>query len=141
MSLQNTLKAPPKRIDSRTPNGIGFSLSRESQTHHIAWREIMSKVAVLMAVVLVAFVSLAQGEETKEKGKTHDITTEVIAVDVEGKTITIKGEADEEITVPVMEEAVAGLGEIKKGDKVTVTCMDDENGQHTGIAKIKPAEA
>jgi Cu/Ag efflux protein CusF len=101
----------------------------------------MRRAAVLVAVVLVALVSVAQGEETKEKGKTHDLTAEIVAVDLEGKTITIKDETGEELTVPVMEEAVADLGEVKKGDKVTVTCMDDENGQHTGITKIKPAEA
>lgn len=100
----------------------------------------MRKVAVCLSVLLIAVMSMAIAEEMKEKGKTHDVMTVVVAVDMEGKTITVKGD-DGDMTMPVMEEAASALGNLKQGDKVTLTCTDDAEGHHKGITKIMKSEA
>jgi hypothetical protein len=62
---------------------------------------------------------------------------EVVSVDVEKNTITIKGEAGKENqTLTVDAKAVASLKTVKTGEKVDLTCQDNEKGEHLGIIKI-----
>ena len=98
-------------------------------------RKAMS-VALLLAVASVAGAGLFAGE-----GKKHDVTAEIVAVDANAKTITIKGEKGENKTVPVTGEAVSALATVKAGDRVVLTCMDDDKGQHQSVTAIKPAKA
>ncbi|HKY31981.1 MAG TPA: hypothetical protein VJV23_05545 [Candidatus Polarisedimenticolia bacterium] len=93
-------------------------------------------VALLLAVASVAGAGLFAGE-----GKKHDVTAEIVAVDANAKTITIKGEKGENKTVPVTGEAVSALATVKAGDRVVLTCMDDDKGQHQSVTAIKPAKA
>ncbi len=83
------------------------------------------------------------GEKEAEKAvektaavKMHDFKAEVVSADVEAKTITIKGETESK-TLPVAEKALAGLKEVKGGEKVKLTCEDDEKGEHKHIVAIE----
>ncbi len=111
----------------------------------------MKKSALLLCLFFAASVAFAQqagekeAEQAPEKAaaaKTHDFKAEVVSADVEAKTITIKGEKEDK-TLPVGEKALAGLKEIKGGEKVKLTCEDDEKGEHKHVVAIevkKPEE-
>jgi tRNA(Arg) A34 adenosine deaminase TadA len=73
-------------------------------------------------------------------GKTHKVEAEVVSADVEKKTLTFKSEGAEK-TAPVGAMAVYRLKKVKAGDKVTLTCKDDDKGEHQEITMIRPAAA
>jgi hypothetical protein len=80
--------------------------------------------------------------ESETKAKFHEAEAEVVSVDGEKKTVTLKTAAGES-TAPVDEKAQANLADLKPGQKVTVVCRDDEKGEHKAVAEIKttpPAE-
>src|SRR2546426_10684552 len=97
----------------------------------------MKRFAWLMCALLVAGMMVAPVTALLAAGKTHDMTTVVVSVDLEGKTLTIKDEKGENKTAPVMGKAVDMLKMLKAGDKVTLTCQDNEKGEHQGITAIK----
>ena len=114
----------------------------------------MKKFALLLSLIFVAGVALAQ-EPAKPTApakpahakaatkaapavKTHDVTTEVVAIDTVKHTITLKGEK-ENTTAPVEGKALAHLKNVKTGEKVTVTCRDNEKGEHQAVTEIKAA--
>ena len=123
----------------------------------------MKKFALLLSLIFVA--GLAVADETKkaenakapekaakseakaehakaaaEKGKTHEVTAEVVSVDSEKNTITIKGEKENK-TAPVDAKAAGALKTVKAGDKVTLTCWDNAKGEHVKVIAIAPAKA
>ena len=78
---------------------------------------------------------------TKTMGKSHDMTVEVVSVDVKAKTITIKDDKGETQTAPVLGRAIARLGTLKPGETITLTCQDNEKGEHQGVSAIHVAVA
>ncbi len=70
------------------------------------------------------------------KGKTHDIRAEVVSIDPKANTITIKEESGENHTAPLTGKAIEQAKQLKPGDKVTATCMDNDKGDHQGISAI-----
>src|SRR5438093_8798592 len=101
------------------------------------------KALTLMVVMVLAVGLVLAGTgkvEAKMAGKTHEVTTEIVSVDAKAHTLTIKGEDGKDMTVPVLEKAVASLAHVKAGEKVTLVCQDDEKGEHQGIIGIKPAK-
>jgi hypothetical protein len=115
----------------------------------------MKKFALLTSFVFVAGVAVAQepapAPETgkmpaaakstdtakAQAGKNHDVQAEIVSVDVEKNTLTIKGDAANK-TVPVEGKAVAALKTVKAGDKLTLTCKDNDKGEHQAVVDIKP---
>ncbi len=113
----------------------------------------MKKFALLLSLILVAGVALAQ-EPAKPTApakpapgkaatkapavKTHEVTTEVVSIDSVKHTITLRGEK-ENTTAPVEGKALTHLKNIKAGEKVTVTCRDNEKGEHQAVTEIKAA--
>jgi len=125
----------------------------------------MKKFALLLSLVFVAGLAVAEeakkaeapkapekaaaakteakaetAKATSEKGKTHEVTAEVVAVDTEKNTITLKGEKENH-TAPVDAKAASALKTVKAGDKVTVTCWDNAKGEHVKVVAIAPAKA
>jgi hypothetical protein len=116
----------------------------------------MKKLALLLSFVSVASFASAQdaakpataaiASKPAEKaalqpaGKTHEVAAEAVSVDVDKKTLTIKGEK-ENTTVPVDEKAIASLKEVKAGDKLTLTCWDDAKGVHQKVTAIAKTPA
>lgn len=72
-------------------------------------------------------------------GSSHDVSGTVVAVDTTKNTLTIKGADGKDGTAPVEGDALKQLATIKAGDKVTVTCRDDDKGQHAAVSAIKKA--
>ena len=97
----------------------------------------MRKVALLVCAVFVAGLIMAQAPTATAAGKTHDLKATVVSVDLDGKKITIKDEKGELKTAPVLAAAIESLKTVKAGDSVTVTCQDNEKGEHQGVAAIK----
>jgi len=87
---------------------------------------------VLAALVVAVPGAVFAGE------KTHEMTAEIVSIDAKAKTITIKAE-DGNHTAPLLGAAIAESKNFKAGDKVTLTCLDDDKGTHEGVKAIKKA--
>jgi hypothetical protein len=111
----------------------------------------MKKLMLPLAMMLAAGVAVAQAEtkpaDTKSASKapaaakapahkTHPVEGEVVSADATAKTITVKI-AGEDKTVPVHGKAATHLGSLKAGEKVTLTCVDNEKGEHQYVSAIK----
>ena len=100
----------------------------------------MKRIAILLAsALLVGVVCLPAISAEMAKNKTHDATVELVSFDAKAKTITFKDDKGESKTAPVSEAAVASLAHYKAGDKIIITCQDNEQGQHQAISMVKPA--
>lgn len=93
--------------------------------------------AVFAGFVLFAIICAVVAPAVFAAVKTHDVKTEIVSVNMENKTITIKDEKGANKTVPVLEPALASLKKVKAGDHVMLTCQDDDKGIHQGVAAIK----
>jgi hypothetical protein len=120
----------------------------------------MKKFALLLSFVFVTGVAVAEeakkpeaakapeqaaaakveAKAVAEKGKTHQVTAEVVSVDAEKSTITIKGEKENK-TAPVDAKAASALKTVKAGDTVTLTCWDNAKGEHEKVIAIAHAKA
>lgn len=98
-------------------------------------KKTMSRV---LAALSTFGLALALAAPVLATGTTHDVTTEVVAVDLEKKVITIKDVNGENKKVPVLPSALESLKTIKAGDNVLLTCQDNEKGEHQGVSAIKP---
>jgi hypothetical protein len=96
---------------------------------------------VVVAISILVLVGLMLPLAGEVKGKTHDVVAEIVAVDVNAKTITIKDDDGNDKTAPVRESAVEELKKVKAGDRVVLTCLDNEKGEHEAIVAIKPAKS
>jgi hypothetical protein len=72
--------------------------------------------------------------------KTHKVEAEVVSTDVTAKTITIKGEGENK-TAPVEGKAVSALKRVKPGETWTLTCRDNEKGEHQAVIAMVKAPA
>lgn len=100
----------------------------------------MKSFALLVSFLFVAGVALAQAAKpAAAKQKTHQVNAEVVSADAAAKTITIKGEKGNQ-TMPCEGAAVAALKTVKAGEKVDLTCRDNEKGEHQAVTAIKPAK-
>jgi hypothetical protein len=109
----------------------------------------MKKFALLLSALLVAGAAFAATQATnKAKSqttkpsshamstvKTHTIEAEVVSANEMEKTLTIKTDKGDQ-TVPVEGVAVSELKSVKAGEKVKLTCRDNEQGEHQAITKI-----
>jgi hypothetical protein len=100
-------------------------------------------IAVVLAVALVAGVAFAAGSEAPAKAasRTHDMTVQVVSVDKRAKTITIKDDKGETKAIPVLGHATQRLSMVRTGGMFTLTCEDNEKGEHQGIVAIKAAKS
>jgi ABC-type Fe3+-hydroxamate transport system substrate-binding protein len=118
----------------------------------------MKKFALLLSFVFAAGVAVAQetaSDAAKAKTpakatathaakaavKTHKVEAEVVSVDPAAKTITIKSETGENKTAPVEGKAVMALKSVKPGEKYTLTCRDNEAGEHQAVLAIMKTPA
>ena len=101
----------------------------------------MRKVALLVCAVFAAGLMLAQTHPVSAAGKTHNMMATVVSVDVDAKKITFMDDTGSNMTAPVLDKAVASLKKVKAGDKVNMTCQDNDKGDHEGVSAIKIAKA
>jgi ABC-type Fe3+-hydroxamate transport system substrate-binding protein len=101
-------------------------------------------LCALLVVVGVASASQAPAPAKADKPmatalKTHVVEAEVVSADVAAKTLTIKAEPNK--TVTVEGEALAQLKNLKMGEKVKLTCRDNDKGEHQAITDITVEKA
>src|SRR5262245_43485385 len=101
----------------------------------------MRTIAVLMFTMVVAVSLLANVAPATAAGKTHHLSGTVVSVDVAGKKITFMDDTGSSMTVPVLDKAVGTLKTLKADQKVTLTCQDNEKGDHEGVSAIKVEKA
>jgi arginine repressor len=90
-------------------------------------------LTILFALGLTA-PALAGGDK---HAKSHDVAATVVAVDTSKNMITIKGADGKEASAPVEGDAQKQLAALYAGDKVTVTCRDNEKGEHVAVSAIR----
>jgi hypothetical protein len=71
--------------------------------------------------------------------KTHVVEAEVVSADATAKTLTIKGDPNK--TMPVDASAATHLKSLKAGEKVKLTCRDNDKGEHQAITHITVEKA
>lgn len=82
----------------------------------------------------------SKAPEARKPVKTHKVEAEIVAADVENKSITFKTAAGE-VSAPVGVLAVYRLKKVKAGDKVTLTCKDGATPEEcTEVTFIRIAE-
>ncbi len=100
----------------------------------------MKKLALLACAVAVVGLILAPVTPVLAAAKTHDMNATVISIDLDMKELTFENMDGKTMTAPVLEKALKAFEALKKGDKITVTCQDTEEGKHEGISKIETTE-
>jgi len=122
----------------------------------------MKKFALLLSVVFAAGVAMAQDapkatdakapaqaeakattdtHAAKSAVKTHKVEAEVVSTDLAAKTITLKSETGDNKTAPVEGKAAAELKNVKAGEKWTLTCRDNEAGEHQAVIAMHKTPA
>jgi hypothetical protein len=76
----------------------------------------------------------------KSAMKTHKVEAEVVSTDLAAKTITIKSEGENK-TAPVEGKAASALKNAKPGEMWTLTCRDNEAGEHQAVIAMTKAPA
>lgn len=99
----------------------------------------MRRLGLAVALVFVACLALAVAGEGK--GKTHEMNATVVAYDQASKMITIKDDQGQEHKAPVSGAALLVANSVKAGAKVTITCQDNEKGEHKAVVGIAPAKS
>jgi hypothetical protein len=118
----------------------------------------MKKFALLLSFVFAAGVAVAHEtaavkapakaeakattatHAAKPAMKTHKVEAEVISTDLAAKTITIKADPENK-TAPVEGKAVSALKNVKPGEMWTLTCRDNEAGEHQAVIAMTKAPA
>lgn len=90
------------------------------------------RILCALAVVAVVASTLALAG-----GKSHDVTGEIVSVDVAKKMLTFKTAEGKDVTAPILPEAMESIKTVKAGDQVTLTCADDDAGNHKGVSAVK----
>ena len=97
----------------------------------------MKRQALILCALFVTALIAAPITAALAGGKSHDVKGEVVSVNLDGKTLTFKSETGESKTVPVIDKAVDSLKTLKAGDKVVMTCLDSDAGEHQAVTAIK----
>jgi hypothetical protein len=114
----------------------------------------MKKLALLLcALFVIAGVASASQATAPAKpaakpapaaapaaAKTHVVEAEVVSADVAGKTLTVKTDKGE-ATMKVDAAASSHLKTLKAGEKVKLTCRDNDKGEHEAISHITVEKA
>ncbi len=127
----------------------------------------MNKFALLISFVFAAGVAVAQdapkSEDVKAPApaqaeskatdaththaakaavKTHKVEgAEIVSTDAAAKTITIKSESGENKTVPAEGKAITEMKSVKPGEMWTLTCRDNEKGEHQAVIAMTKTPA
>lgn len=91
----------------------------------------MPKWPIALAIVAMPVVALAGSF------KYHDVSATFVSADTKASTFTVKLDDGSTSTGKAEGEAVAMLAKLKAGDRVSVTCKDNEKGEHLSATAIK----
>ena len=103
----------------------------------------MKRIVAILGVIALAAIAVSTmanaGADSSKKH--HQATVTVISTDPTAKTMTFKDDKGMEKTAPVLDSALGTLKSVKPGDKVILTCEDNDKGEHEGISEIKPTKS
>ena len=97
----------------------------------------MKRQSSMLTAALILALTAALPAAWAGAGKSHESKAEVVSVDEKAKTITLKDDKGETHTAPLMGKAVDEAKHLKAGDKVNVTCQDNDKGEHEGVTALK----
>ena len=72
--------------------------------------------------------------------KFHDVDGIFVSADKKSNMFTMKLEDGTTSTGKAEGNAVKALASLKQGDKIVVTCKDDDKGEHLAATEIKAAK-
>ena len=87
------------------------------------------KALVALIALLTFGVALAD--------KSHVVKATVVAIDNTAHTLTLQGPDGKTSTAPVEGDALKALGSLKAGEDVSVTCRDNDQGEHQAVSAVK----
>jgi hypothetical protein len=98
----------------------------------------MKTLALLLSLGLMSTVASAnpRHQAASATEKTHKVSAEVVSVDTMKNTLTVKSTDGGEKTVPVEGKAITTLKALKPGEKVDLTCRDNDKGEHQAVTAI-----
>jgi len=97
----------------------------------------MKRLGSILSTILIVALALAIPAAALAAGKTHEMKGKVVSIDAKANTMTFTDEKGESHTAPLMDKAIKEASGVKAGEKVSLTCQDNEKGEHTGITAIK----
>jgi translation initiation factor IF-1 len=92
----------------------------------------MPKWPVTLAIVVLPVAALADSS--------HDVNATFVSADAKNKIFTVKLEDGTTSTGKAEGNAAKQLADLKYGDKVVVTCKDNDKGEHVAATDIKVAK-
>lgn len=102
------------------------------------------RAAMLLAVAGVSTAAYAQAAEEPKPEATVTVPSEVIgdvvSVGTEAKTVTLKfpaGDAVREDTLTVEGDGVAGLSQVKAGDRIAATCREGTSNDKCVVTSVR----
>ncbi len=106
-------------------------------------KKLVVTLCALFAVAVVASASQATAASKPAPAKaapvmtvkTHIVEAEVVSADTVAKTLTVKSDKGES-TMKVVGAAAMRLKTLKAGEKVKLTCRDNDKGEHEAITHI-----
>lgn len=103
----------------------------------------MRKHMTALGILLVTAIPLALGGTlmAASKSSMSELTTEVVSINLDQQTVTLKGSDGKTITLPVQGEALASLKsqKVTTGDKVIATVQDNGQGKQEVVTKLTKA--
>jgi esterase/lipase superfamily enzyme len=84
--------------------------------------------------ILMLLVAAATPEATT---RTHEVSAEVVSIDVTMKTITYRDEQGTEHIAPVTGKALDILKVVETEDRVILVLLDNEKGEHEAVVNIR----
>ena len=92
----------------------------------------MPKWPLTLAIIALPVAAIAA-----DNFKYHDVAATFVSADAKSNMFTIKLDDGTTSTGKAEGHAVKALKGLKQGDKVTLTCKDNEKGEHLAATEIK----
>ena len=86
-----------------------------------------------LTLAIIAMPAFAAGDNFKY----HDVSGTFVSADAKSNMFTIKLDDGTTSTGKAEGNAVKQLKSLKQGDKISLTCKDDEKGEHLAATEIK----
>jgi Cu/Ag efflux protein CusF len=94
-------------------------------------------MAILLSASLASAGTIQKSTTAPAKLKTHVVAAEIVKSDATAKTITVKDDKGAEMTMPCEGKCVAELKTFKAGEKVKLTCKDNDKGEHQAVVNVR----
>jgi len=101
----------------------------------------MKKVAFISVLALVVCLVVAPAFASDAKKNEHEMNVSFVSCDAKAMTMTFKMDDGQSKTAPMMEKVAKSCPTMKAGTMVTLTCKDNDKGEHEAVSDMKTAMA